>query len=1312
METVISSTLTNIVPSLVIESFKLVYSKLFNKNIENILINKTDFESIIETKILFEEFPEIEAKPLSLFLKSGDVESIVLQIFDQGLVHKSLEEIKYDFCLLFSLYFELKTENCDSFASNLFNILIEGCKLTLNEAVSEGIVSAHDAKTQFRLNLLEDKIDRIENNTEEIRNSIDTLSKPKICKFVNWREYFSKNEIELIPALSSEIPTFKAYLHMARNFILSQTSNIFIIHSPGGYGKSHLLREIASTIYEIDLNREVFIVTPGFPEIKDAISNEIAENKKCLLIFDDADRYLEELKPLLSYISFTNKSIKVILSARTSGLQGINEIINQLPCKNSCEELVITKWSNEDLIQLLRIVAGKEQIDNEEIIINTFLNPYLIVWIGKQIKNDQVIEFNIIKNNFVNDINYEAEKCLNGVLEASTIKNFVLNLSLIVPFSQKDDEIVQNLSVLCSQNVEKITKSLDILIKIGLLRIVGNSLRFNPDMKGDLYLAYNLKEIANESTLKELIEKWIFVTTDKVFINLSAASKFDNPPILKKYCSGLLNDWVKNADNDFGYTRIKKLKLLQKIVHIVPDKALDLMYTYLDSPLPQISEVDHRWLNNVYPTTDDYGPIVIRLLISGYSRENVLEFISELYDKKVKYGTYDSYKPNHLISTSISPTENNLALINSTLEILQNWVINSDKPIVENISSALSELLSGTHIVSDYGFGKTSWRTVSLEANSELISTRRKAIAVVKTMLNHHNLNLRLSAIEIINNIGRTHSISENGLSLATEIRNERGQLIDELSNHISIDEDFRVLYNIEKLFLEWWALEKEGTDGVSELLKKFPQNIEYIIFKYFYSVDFVIEDFSLFESKVPKEERNWYINNYLHNFKLKSEDVKHLAISLNNKYASDVQIIGYLSDLHQIIEINSVGSLIIDCWVRINPDIFISIRKKKSLWELVPGKFQNIIDFAISCGNEKFIQELYDELFSNLPNVDIGKIDTFLRIIGTNPVEENFRDSCIIQLIEKGNSDIRKLVVDFLYFIYGPKNEFNFIVSYLQLIIRTEPNFDAVLPHNIFSQIDNIKKYENIVDAVLLRSFKRDLIEKLKCTSKLDWYANELLDYSFSDIDTVISFLETRIFDQKKIGYYSTYQGIPHDGLESISNHIYSLDDYDKLLDSLLLWNQDDTYLVGKSINFVMDSVIGIRNSSSNKLYAEEYIMHKLERGDFYSAVAVSEYLPFEEATIETLINLAKNATTPDKIEKIRTAFLSHISCGREGIVSIDGNIPPILVAKKNLFHKMYNAFKPGKLRIIISECIEEIDANINKFSKDEDEFLNEKRY
>lgn len=335
MELATSSILIKFVPTLVIGSFKKVFAKLFNKNIENILINETDFESIIEKRISFEEFPEVEAKPLSSFLKSDDVELIVQQIFDQVLVHKSIEEIKNDFCLSFSRYFKVEIEKCDSFASDLFDVLIEGCKLTLNRAVSEGILSAHDAKTQFRLNLLEDKIDRIERTTVEAREALDTLSRPKICKFVNWSEYFSKNEVDLIPAPSFEIPTFKDHLNMIRNFILSQTSNILVIHSPGGYGKSHLLREVASIINEIDSDREVLIITPGFPQINDAITNEIIENKKYLLIFDDADRYLDEIKPLLSYISFANKNIKVVFSARTSGLQGIDEIINQLPCKNS-----------------------------------------------------------------------------------------------------------------------------------------------------------------------------------------------------------------------------------------------------------------------------------------------------------------------------------------------------------------------------------------------------------------------------------------------------------------------------------------------------------------------------------------------------------------------------------------------------------------------------------------------------------------------------------------------------------------------------------------------------------------------------------------------------------------------------------------------------------------------------------------------------------------------------------------------------------------------------------------------------------------
>jgi hypothetical protein len=158
MEPATSSALGKAVLSITTKAFEKVAKKSFNSAIEKKLLNDTDFRTLIEDKILFEEFPEIEIKPLISFLKSKDVQSIIHTIYIENLAHNSLEELKDNFCLLFSSYFEVEIEKCDSFASNLFNVLIEGCSLTLNKSVLEGNISAHDAKSQFRFNLHDSKL--------------------------------------------------------------------------------------------------------------------------------------------------------------------------------------------------------------------------------------------------------------------------------------------------------------------------------------------------------------------------------------------------------------------------------------------------------------------------------------------------------------------------------------------------------------------------------------------------------------------------------------------------------------------------------------------------------------------------------------------------------------------------------------------------------------------------------------------------------------------------------------------------------------------------------------------------------------------------------------------------------------------------------------------------------------------------------------------------------------------------------------------------------------------------------------------------
>ena len=87
--------------------------------------------------------------------------------------------------------------------------------------------------------------------------------------------YFSKKGVEshLSPFPSIETNDFEKYITNIKQFI-SSNNKILLIHSPGGYGKSHILREIAKNAYQIDSTRQTWLVNAGYREVKDAIQDE------------------------------------------------------------------------------------------------------------------------------------------------------------------------------------------------------------------------------------------------------------------------------------------------------------------------------------------------------------------------------------------------------------------------------------------------------------------------------------------------------------------------------------------------------------------------------------------------------------------------------------------------------------------------------------------------------------------------------------------------------------------------------------------------------------------------------------------------------------------------------------------------------------------------------------------------------------------------------------------------------------------------------------------------------------------------------
>ncbi len=529
---------------------------------------------------------------------------------------------------------------------------------------------------------------------------------PQFPKFVPWNTHFGQEQ-HLLPVSATENPKFRVYIESAKEFILNDKMNDLVISAPGGYGKSHLLREIAKISHEIDTSRSLRIVEPSYRKIEDAIQDEIVSGRRYLLMFDDADRYLEEVSPFLAFAKSQGMSIKVILGTRTSGLQSIQRVIGDLRCEESYMEVCISDWSKDDLIHLLQLAAEEDKLKDEELIVSLYPNPFIIVWIGRQIKGKDTTDIATLKEKMVNDINYETEKC--PFLNKGKITSFMLTLSCIVPFSNNDSRVIETLSKHFGIDKYSVSMSIDQLLKSGVLREVGKSLRFNPDMKGYLYLAYNLEKDSDDYTIKSLIKTWLPIFTERVLINLSAASKYGDLSVIREILADIINTWINETDGTSGYERKKRLNLLSKIAPLMPEESLNLIYAYLNSKTPVSKD-----FGELAPNLDDYRPTIIELIRNPDIRREVIELLRDLKRRDIQ-GTYSNDKAKALMRECISPLYNHADLIKETLDILSTWLVKDISSFeIALISEAISEMLAGTHEYTRFVIGRVEFGETAL----------------------------------------------------------------------------------------------------------------------------------------------------------------------------------------------------------------------------------------------------------------------------------------------------------------------------------------------------------------------------------------------------------------------------------------------------------------------------------------------------------------------------------------------------------------------------------------------------------------------
>jgi len=697
--------------------------------------------------------------------------------------------------------------------------------------------------------------------------------------------------------------------------------------------------------------------------------------------------------------------------------------------------------------------------------------------------------------------------------------------------------------------------------------------------------------------------------------------------------------------------------------------------------------------------TDDYGPIIQELMKIPSFEKEVTCIIEKVAGLNIM-GTYDNYKPSTLISEYISPLKNNPEVILSKLDILNNWVNNSNNTRIILLESSLSGLLAGTHRFSEPISGGVTLGEKPLIKHPKVIEIRNKAVSILKSMLSCTNLDVQIKALEITKKIGLCvmGRLPEENLPLYEIFKNERKELVEEIGNIISPKIDFKLLSKIEDLFIEWWAQEKPGTENVIYFLRKYPYTNEYLIFRWFYSRKYDIKKFSDYENLAPKENRwHWFVKNIMsHKWEVKIEDFLSIVEELNKKYKNEGEVLIFLGDLDKRLssfESNFRASFII-CWAKINPEVFRKIRENNKLWAKVPERFEDEIDKGIVVLCPDHLSILANEILDNPLSIELSKIDLFLILIAENLPEPKWK-MWIKELIKKGNTKIRATIAFRLNFIFRKNKNVNTILDFLIDIFLIEKKPESILIKNVSFYLKEINK---AIDSKELYSKKIKLTgifsKMLKDYPSLSWEAQEILEFCDLNIDEMIDLIDYRLKKEKATMHQRTeFEAIPHEGIKYLEKSINSFEDYYKFLKKFIFWNNAKLFFIDPDIGNLFRAIVSKKEKDSEETYLIKSIKGLIKENLLVDAIICGGVLPLSIETVNLFLEISQKGINDNLYNEVQN-LLFRKTLPRDIVWSS----PAIFLEIKNIFKQMLNKIEPGRLNNLIRECIETIDKHIKE--------------
>ncbi len=1134
---------------------------------------------------------------------------------------------------------------------------------------------------------------------------------PQFPKFVPSPLYFQEVEGSLLPG-NAKIKAFDPCLAKAKEVIVSPQLHVLLLHATGGFGKSHALRQVSELTCEAGATRQIWLVRDGHREINEAFQDELSPDRKYLLLIDDADRRLrQEIQNLLAFVRHSGGRVKAVIAFRSAGRTTINQLLSDARCDDISAEVRILQWDNDDLLALLRHAAGRTSVARGEEIVAAFRNPFIISWIGQTFRGSPG-DIGTLKARLVADTTMDARSAMAGISGPDTT-TLLTHIAAVVPFAKADAKVLDAIAKMCNVNADQVRESLELLVSGGILRTVGDRLRFDPDMKGDMLLADSLEAYTVDQTGR-IFDAYLEVAGDHFLTNIGAAFRYCDSPVVRERLSAIVCAWTQKAGSTDAPTRARRLGYLENLADIVPEDCLDMLTEYLQLETVKKRKASDRRPDG-YPrlTTDRYGPAILRLTKTPAVRRHVLELIADMQPKDMG-GMYSNYKPTELARNCVSPVTNRVPTILETLGVLAGWLQSSTKGRVSLITAALTEILGEAHERTTSTSRTVSFGQVALRDTPEVRMIRDTAMSLLAQMLQHQSLEVQLAAVDVAQAHGRAPMGMplERPLPLEDKIIQERKNLARQLGEQMTATSIWRFRSAIEDLLLRWWASCARGSAEAKKYLLRLQRPAEYLAMRYFISPDNVVDDFRSLSKRAPRVKRwEWYVGTVKRQFAREPEDFQAIG-TLAKKYTSPSAIVDYLVDLEKLIAANNrwAHPPVVSRWVALHPNTFKKIRSMTGLWRRVPNHFRIEIDSALSTVHKTHVKVVARDVLPDPNKIPLAQVEGFLRMLKTSKPRPQ-RDEWLNELIDKGNGQVRALAARYVFYIYEDMQDGKAIVRILTRILKRQRKIDHLLDP-IATTLRRSSAWMTKVSTKAVDRLRGMLLSKLRTVEDFDHHADDLLGFACRNVAEACDLIEHRVREHERNSRRNLsaarYVVVPHDGLGFPQNMLDDFASFKYFMDWVVhgRWEQ---YLSGRSdLERVVSPLFKDQKSMPQLIRnLHRYIDEKVEANEVDDALAACTYLPFTIENIDAMLPVAVAAQESGKIDGVKSMFSSY-SFPSGGWSSVPGQAPPELVRRKAIFLEIAKRTGPGLLASLLRGQAKALDAYMTHSRREDEDILN----